>query len=264
MMTSIFHRRWLEVIFVGRNRAYGAYKLRLSEERTLAMALLITLGLLGGGLLLPALINSVEVVIPGPVYPDPDPFPPSRDPRPSAPNNPTNYRQPVTVVLSKHVVEIDSSDVDDTLDLPIATGVVTGSGGDTGASSGSLGLPVGRGQRTAPIVPDLRPLPFGTPIEVPPQYPGGEQELMADMKALLDFTPEMEWYGVEGTAYVMFIVDEHGVAKEPEIMRSVGFGSDEVIKEAILKLKRWRPGMQGGMAVPVYFAMPIRFHLTED
>ena len=70
--------------------------------------------------------------------------------------------------------------------------------------------------------------------------------------------------GVEGTAYVRFIIDEEGNVPFAEVVegREVGFGIDE---EAIrlIKLTKWTPGVSQGKNVKQRKILPIKFTLSE-
>jgi TonB family protein len=69
---------------------------------------------------------------------------------------------------------------------------------------------------------------------------------------------------VEGTVYVIFVVDKEGITKNPEILRGVGAGLDEEAMRVIQESPAWTPGMQHGTLVNVKLRMPIRFRLPES
>lgn len=260
-MESIFHRRWLQVVFDGRNQAYGAFRLRLSEERTVGMALLITLALSSGMLLLPRLFSTPVVIPEPPVCPD---CQKTFDPTPNLPRFEPNTSAPVTPQSDTWVIvpkpSVDSTDINDTLDLsgstlgpgnqnpgggPIGTGQPGGSsiGKDTAGTSGKT--------------------PFGPWIAVPPEYPGGPEALEKDLRRLVEYPEDLRSRRIEGSVIVEFIVDENGFVTEPKILDGLGYGSEEAVLYAVRHLKQWRPGRHQGIPVPVRYVWPIKFALPD-
>jgi len=68
---------------------------------------------------------------------------------------------------------------------------------------------------------------------------------------------------MQGSVYVRFVVTATGAIGEVQIMRSVDPLLDAAAIEAVKKLPAFTPGRQGGVAVPVYYNMPITFRLAE-
>ena len=73
--------------------------------------------------------------------------------------------------------------------------------------------------------------------------------------------PEMaKKAGVAGRVIVQFVVDEQGNVQNPQVVRGLGAGLDEVALEAVKKAK-FKPGQQRGQAVKVKMSLPITFRL---
>ena len=64
----------------------------------------------------------------------------------------------------------------------------------------------------------------------------------------------------QGSFAVKVTIDVDGLAKDPEIVRGLGFGLDE---QAILAIARWRfkPGEKDGVPVPVRATIEVNFKL---
>lgn len=66
---------------------------------------------------------------------------------------------------------------------------------------------------------------------------------------------------VEGKVIVKFVVDEFGRVSDPEIMRGIGGGCDEEALRVVKNMPPWKPAMEKGKPVKVYFYLPIMFRL---
>lgn len=88
-----------------------------------------------------------------------------------------------------------------------------------------------------------------------------EQKLLMKIYKNLRYPPKAREYGMQGTAYVRFIVDKTGSIKDIYVMRGLSQDiSDEVLRVVNL-LDTWVPGMQRGKNVDVAYTLPIRFKL---
>lgn len=73
--------------------------------------------------------------------------------------------------------------------------------------------------------------------------------------------------GLEGTVYVTFVIEKDGTVTSTRILR--GLGDDDAAKalekaatDAVSKLPAFKPGTQGGAAVRVAYAIPVKFVLS--
>jgi len=60
-----------------------------------------------------------------------------------------------------------------------------------------------------------------------------------------------------------FVVDKSGNIENIEILNSGRADLDEEVKRVIKKMPQWKPGMQAGKAVDVYFKLPVTFTNTN-
>jgi protein TonB len=67
--------------------------------------------------------------------------------------------------------------------------------------------------------------------------------------------------GVEGTVYVVFVVNTVGSIQDVEILRGIGGGCDEEALRVVSGAPKWTPGKQRGRPVRVRMRLPIRFKL---
>ena len=101
-------------------------------------------------------------------------------------------------------------------------------------------------------------------VEEPPQFPGGEKELMKYIKDNLRYPIISQENKVEGRVLVRFVVNKKGDVFGVEILQNRGADA-ACEKEAIRIVKsipqRWIPAKQNGEAVNVYFVIPVDFSL---
>lgn len=103
-----------------------------------------------------------------------------------------------------------------------------------------------------------------TPVQVVeemPQYPGGLKALMAFLDANILYPPACQKAGLEGVMEVAFYVDEHGRVLDPQVSKSLNAAFDRAALEAVRKMPAWKPGKRGGRATIVRVRIPVRFQL---
>lgn len=67
---------------------------------------------------------------------------------------------------------------------------------------------------------------------------------------------------VEGRVVVKFVVDTDGKISNAVVIQGIGAGCDEEALRVINNMPPWKPGMQEGVPVKVYYTLPIAFKLT--
>jgi TonB family protein len=100
-----------------------------------------------------------------------------------------------------------------------------------------------------------------TVVEVMPEYPGGENEMMKFLAENIKYPTAAKENGISGKVYVTFIVDQNGLIGDITILRGIGAGCDEEAMRVIKMMPKWKPGTQRGQAVRVQYNLPIKFTL---
>ena len=101
-------------------------------------------------------------------------------------------------------------------------------------------------------------------VESMPVPPGGMEGWNAYLKENLTYPQTAKDQKVEGTVYLIFVVDKEGKVQNPEILRGIGAGLDEEAIRVVKASPNWKPGMQRGHLVNVKMRLPIRFRLPEN
>ena len=132
-------------------------------------------------------------------------------------------------------------------------------------------------QKVSPTPPPVPPAPpkaelqnpqdsdsqIFTVVEVLPEFPGGEEARMKYMVENIKYPEEARKKGIQGTAYVTFVVEKDGSISNVKVLRGFDKACDEESVRVIKNMPNWKPGNQRGEAVRVQFNLPIKFALGE-
>ena len=100
-----------------------------------------------------------------------------------------------------------------------------------------------------------------TVVDVMPQYPGGDRELLKFIAQSIKYPTDAQEAGVQGRVICSFVVDKRGNIVEPKIIRGIDPSLDAEALRVIGMMPRWTPGRQDGKAVRVLYTVPITFRL---
>ncbi|SMB86595.1 TonB family protein [Hymenobacter roseosalivarius DSM 11622] len=263
-----------DIVFDGRNQAYGAYLLRRLYKRHLATALAATLALCLVLFSIPMLVQRLSPTVADAVLPVDrgiidlelitilPPTPPAVAP-PVAPP-PTR-----AVVTKANPADVISRVVPDELvTKPISMEKVIGETTTPGAVVGPVAIP----RNNTGVVTDISSAgtdsgktgagaitkPFLT-AEVMPDFVGGPEALRRYMQRNLRFPSQAASAAVSGRVYISFTVNADGSISDVAVIKGLGYGTDEEAIRVISKMPPWSPGRQNDHAVPVRYTMPITF-----
>lgn len=101
---------------------------------------------------------------------------------------------------------------------------------------------------------------FCGPIEIRPQYKGGEAQLLKDIKQNLIYPGSG---CVQGKAFVSFIVDSTGKVIDTKIVKGINEVFDNEALRVVKLLDNWTPGELRGKKVNTKFIIPISFKVKS-
>ena len=102
-------------------------------------------------------------------------------------------------------------------------------------------------------------------VEVQPEFPGGQQEMMKYLRSTLKYPEAARAAGVEGRGFVQFVVKADGSICDVQIMRTSGDESlDAEALRVVKSMPKWKPAMNKGKAVNVKFVLPIVYKLPKE
>ena len=98
-------------------------------------------------------------------------------------------------------------------------------------------------------------------VENAPMFPGGMEAWNSYLFKNLKYPTQARRMGIEGTVYVVFVVNTDGTVQDVELLRGIGGGCDEEALRVVKGAPKWSPGKQRGRPVRVRMRLPIKFKL---
>ncbi|GAB2615986.1 energy transducer TonB [Belliella aquatica] len=98
-------------------------------------------------------------------------------------------------------------------------------------------------------------------VENAPNPPGGMEGWNKYLSNNLKYPTQARRMGIEGTVYVVFVVNTDGSIQDVDVLRGIGGGCDEEALRVVKAAPKWEPGKQRGRPVRVRMRLPIRFKL---
>ncbi|MBR1889221.1 MAG: energy transducer TonB [Alloprevotella sp.] len=98
-------------------------------------------------------------------------------------------------------------------------------------------------------------------VEVPATYPGGEAALIAFVNSNTVYPEIAQEQEVQGTVVLRFKVDKDGSVSDVKVKKSLTKECDAEAIKVVKKLKRFIPAKSQGHPVAVWFTLPVRFQL---
>lgn len=98
-------------------------------------------------------------------------------------------------------------------------------------------------------------------VEVMPSFPGGQGALMSYLSSHVKYPVVAQENGVQGRVTVSFVVERDGSITDVHVVRSVDPSLDREAARVVSSMPNWQPGKQNGSAVRVKFNVPVQFKL---
>ncbi len=98
-------------------------------------------------------------------------------------------------------------------------------------------------------------------VEQMPSFPGGPSALMEYLHDHVKYPVVAQENGVQGRVVVSFIVERDGSITDVRVVRSVDPSLDREAARVVSSMPRWTPGKQNGSAVRVKYNVPVSFRL---
>jgi len=269
---SIFEPAWLDLVFEGKNKEYGAYQLRRENSRTTIKALFIALLLVTAAISIPYLTSVLSTTVIAPISqpvvthielthiitpPKPEPPKKATNVLPLAPKSEAPKAKPTmanAVVAKKEDATPDVPENKDipTVSSPTGTGVVSGTTNGNGPNTASAGTTtLGEGDD-----------PAGTNIyksvDKLPQYPGGIEKFYQYVGKNFRSPEDEQASGSVIRVVVSFVIEKDGSMTDIKVIQNPGYGMDREAIRVLKSLKiKWEPGKVKGNPVRTAYSLPI-------
>lgn len=272
---DLISRDWTEMVFEGRNKEYGAYRLRKNAgKRNLYSLITIFIAALAiwGGI---SLVKFVESRTKSVAQTSVAEISALNQPKKKAEvkqQKKVKLEQPEKVVervkssvkftapVIKKDDEVKPEDElktqDELMNTKTAIGALDVKGNDD-ASGEVLKL------KEAVAQPEPKPeveKVFDV-VEQMPSFPGGPSALMEWLSNNVKYPVVAQENGVQGRVVVSFVVERDGSITDVKVVRGVDPSLDREASRVVRAMPRWIPGKQNGSAVRVKYNVPVAFRL---
>lgn len=269
---DILKPEWIDVVFAGRNKAYGAYELRKENPKHTNRSLIIAVVLFVIIISLPTIINWIEGILPKApekvkvtdvVLQPPPPVDQTKKPPPPPPEPPKprvdQVRFPPPVVKPDN--EVREKDPPTVEELKTADPGQETVKGDPNADI-RIDEPVGKSD-VKQVVEDNSNEIF-TSVEQSAEFPGGMDKFTNYLSKNMRYPAVARENNVQGRVIVTFVVEKDGSLTDIKVLRGIGSGCDEEAMRVIKNSPKWKPGIQNGRPVRQQYTVPIQFTLQDQ
>jgi protein TonB len=101
-------------------------------------------------------------------------------------------------------------------------------------------------------------------VQEMPEYPGGPDALLKYVAENLIYPSEAQNVNIQGKVILKFVVKSDGTVGRVEIVRGIDPSLDNEAIRVVKTLPRFKPGRQSGIAVPVWFMLPVTFKIENN
>jgi protein TonB len=271
-INKILNADYLDILYEGRNKAYGGYELRKKYTKRVTAAGLIAILVIGGlfaSTLIkleeeviveaPPEIRDVKLVEPPPLEPNkPKPPPPVAPPPPV---KPTVKFTPPVIKKNEEVKEEEKPEPPRPEENKVVGPKTMEGSDDPNAIDPSLNTNPGTG--TGPVDAGPPKDEILKSVEQMPVFPGGDEELRKYLANHINYPPQAREDGIQGRVFLTFVVDRDGSVTDVKIARDIGGGCGKEAERVVRGMPKWKPGKQNGQAVKVYYTLPVAFTLQN-
>jgi TonB family protein len=116
------------------------------------------------------------------------------------------------------------------------------------------------------ILPDQisREEPPYVVVQEMPLFPGGQEALLNYIKENLKYPDDAKRDSIQGRVIVRFAVTKDGDVEQISVLKGVHPLLDKEAIRVVSTLPKFKPGMQGGKPVAVWYMIPVNFDLSKE
>ena len=273
-------KEWRDIIFEGKNKEYGAYKLRQESNARHNKAMLVIIIVLAIVAALAFLVNTVikaaearpedtgeQVLAELVVNEEPEPEPEEEQQR-------IEEQQPevikeellntvksaeIAIVPDEEAEEIKSQDEMKEDDRAI---------GAVNEDRGVDDIINAQEHKDVVVVEEKKPehddnFVFEA-VEQEAKFPGGDKALIEWLGNHTNYPQTALDNGVQGTVRVRFVVKKDGTIGAAKVLKPIDPALDKEALRVVKSLPKFIPGKMNGHAVNCYFTVPVRFRIVNQ
>ena len=272
---DLISNEWTDLVFEGRNQAYGAYKLRKGTAKRNVWALIIVglaAALLYLGLQLQKMaeankkVENTQAVELAKLNTEKKEAKVEKkeiiktEPEKVVEQVKSSVKFTAPIIKKdSEVKEEDEIKLDEVQKSDKAVGAFTVEGNDeVGGAVLKAKEDIAAPEPPKHVVEETK---LFTVVEQMPMYPGGDAALMGYLRDNIKYPTVAAENGVQGRVVVGFVVERDGSITDVNILRGVDPSLDREAMRVVKSMPRWNPGKQNGSAVRVKYQVPVSFRL---
>ena len=277
---DLYDPKWVEMVFAGKNKEYGAYQLRkgTSGRNIKALLILVIAAALVGGFLAWKVIEQkqaeeqqayMEAMELAKLQQQAkkeekkkEQVKPKIEPKKEIPVARETQKFTAPVIKKDELVKEENQVKQmDKLDEKVAVGTENKEGTkDRLAEAVRSDIAVAAPPPPPAPKPEVSNKVFDV-VEEMPHFPGGAAALQAFLSSNTKYPVVAQENGVQGRVTVSFVVERDGSITDVRVVRSVDPSLDREASRVVRSMPRWSPGKQNGSTVRVKYTVPVVFRL---
>ena len=277
---DLYDPKWVEMVFAGKNKEYGAYQLRkgTSGRNIKALLILVIAAALVGGFLAWKVIEQkqaeeqqayMEAMELAKLQQQAkkeekkkEPVKPKVEMKKEIPVARETQKFTAPVIKKDELVKEENQVKQmDKLDDKVAVGTENKEGvKDRTVEAVRNDIAVAAPPPPPAPKPEVATKIFDV-VEEMPSFPGGNGALMSYLASNIKYPVVAQENGVQGRVIVSFVVERDGSISDVRVARSVDPSLDREAQRVVKSMPRWKPGKQNGSAVRVKYTVPAVFRL---
>lgn len=272
---DLISNEWTDLVFEGRNQAYGAYKLRKGTAKRNVWALIIVglaAALLYLGLQLQKMaeankkVENTQAVELAKLNTEKKKAKVEKkaiikqEPEKVVEQVKSSVKFTAPIIKKdSEVKEEDEIKLDEVQKSDKAVGAFTVEGNDeVGGAVLKAKEDIAAPEPPKHVVEETK---IFTVVEQMPMFPGGDGALMGYLRDNIHYPTVAAENGVQGRVVVGFVVERDGSITDVNILRGVDPSLDREAMRVVKSMPKWTPGKQNGSAVRVKYQVPVSFRL---
>ena len=266
---------WVDLVFEGRNKSYGAYRLRRSTSKRNIIAIISVLILVAVCLVVLIFKNFVDEQRSKVAVTQVTELSALKQPKkkPEVKQKKIEIQQPEKVVervkssikftapVIKKDEEVKPEEELKTQDELMNTKVAIGTFDVKGNDDANGEVLKAKEVIAQPEPPKAEENKIFEVVEQMPAFPGGDAELMKYLSSHINYPPMAMENNIQGRVIVQFVVTKTGKVGEVRVVRGVDRDLDNEAVRVVKSLPDFIPGKMNGQAVNVWYTLPVTFKL---
>lgn len=276
---NLTSEKWIDMVFEGKNKDFGAYTLRKNSPTrhtfaflaVLTLVVLIVVGSIAYSSIKKAMeaekekmtevtqLSNIELDTPEEI-PEEEQIKQYEAPPPVELKTTVQFTAPVIKkdeeVPKEQEVKTQDEFIENKAQISIKT--VKGTNDETGIDIADLEKNKVIVQKEEPKVEQVFDI-----VEIPPSFPGGDAAMYEWLGQNIHYPQIAQENAIQGKVIIQFVVGKTGSIEDVKVVRGVEPSIDKEAVRVVKSMPKWIPGKQGGNAVKVRYTLPVQFKLQS-